>query len=498
MFDAEKERILQRVRKEKNPRRRLAAVLKTAGAVAACFALLVTASVFSPVLAENIPFIENIVAFLKQSGQARSSVISGGAVEDYVTPVAGQEDANFRVTEVYCDGTALVLGVAADVENVDEHVRVLGPKYTLKVNGDTVNTLGDGTAPDSYLYPISENTFAGVFVMNLRELNLTEAFEIELSAELIGIDTQHMVLENGGSSYTPQTYALPETYTPVTMTVEPDQTLQKTYEIQESAGDCTIEQLTISPAFTHADVQFADPGSYVYFLTDQDGQPLEQVKLLGTPDLSGTRPEKYYQAITKDTTAVTISVFHESDRINPVCTATVEVDGFDFERMDLRSSSPVLDKETFDNLQVFDSAERAGLKPTDMNFMEQPLVQDGKKFITLDLSITAESTDGGSSIEDEIASYENRNDSTRILGITNFASGIRGTLPSDWSTSEVHYFSDHMNGIYNYYHFAINAGETKVFTIGFFVDEVLLENGELLLPVNSGQGYIQILAMEPE
>lgn len=55
-----------------------------------------------------------------------------------------------------------------------------------------------------------------------------------------------------------------------------------------------------------------------------------------------------------------------------------------------------------------------------------------------------------------------------------------------------------MNGICNYYHFAINAGETKVFTIGFFVDEVLLENGELLLPVNSGQGYIQILAMEPE
>lgn len=55
-----------------------------------------------------------------------------------------------------------------------------------------------------------------------------------------------------------------------------------------------------------------------------------------------------------------------------------------------------------------------------------------------------------------------------------------------------------MNGIYNYYHFAINAGETKVITIGFFVDEVLLENGELLLPVNSGQGYIQILAMEPE
>ena len=462
MFDAEKERILQRVRKEKKPRRRLAAVLKTAGAVAACFALLVTASVFSPVLAENIPFMENIVAFLKQSGQARSSVISGGAVEDYVTPVAGQEDANFRVTEVYCDGTALVLGVAADVENVDEHVRVLGPKYTLKINGDTVNTLGDGTAPDSYLYPISENTFAGVFVMNL-----TEAFEIELSAELIGIDTQHMVLENGGSSYTPKTYALPETYAPVTMTVEPDQTLQKTYEIQKSAGDCTIEQLTISPAFTHADVQFADPGSYVYFLTDQDGQPLEQVKLLGTPDLSGTRPEKYYQAITKDTTAVTISVFHESDRINPVCTATVEVDGFDFERMDLRSSSPVLDKETivydpdpatdkqytpheddlytlgeeiqiqnrgkftaiFDNLQVFDSAERAGLKPTDMNFMEQPLVQDGKKFITLDLSITAESTDGGSSIEDEIASYENRNDSTRIFWITNFASGIRGTPP---------------------------------------------------------------------
>lgn len=187
MFDAEKERILQRVRKEEKPRRRLAAVLKTAG-----------------------------------------------AVEDYVTPIAGQEDANFRVTEVYCDGTALVLGVAADVENVDEHVRVLGPKYTLKVNGDTVNTLGDGTAPDSYLYPISENTFAGVFVMNLRELNLTEAFEIELSAELIGIDTQHMVLENGGSSYTPKTYALPETYAPVTMTVEPDQTLQKTYEIKWS------------------------------------------------------------------------------------------------------------------------------------------------------------------------------------------------------------------------------------------------------------------------
>ena len=26
----------------------------------------------------------------------------------------------------------------------------------------------------------------------------------------------------------------------------------------------------------------------------------------------------------------------------------------------------------------------------------------------------------------------------------------------------------------------------------------MLENGELLLPDNSGQGYIQILAMEPE
>lgn len=77
MCGTEKERILNRLKKEMKPKRHV--ILKTLCTAAACFVLLVTASMFSPVLAENIPFMENIRSIRFSSpapSQSASTLVS--------------------------------------------------------------------------------------------------------------------------------------------------------------------------------------------------------------------------------------------------------------------------------------------------------------------------------------------------------------------------------------------------------------------------------------
>lgn len=387
MFDAEKERILQRVRKEKKPRRRLAAVLKTAGAVAACFALLVTASVFSPVLAENIPFMENIVAFLKQSGQARSSVISGGAVEDYVTPVAGQEDANFRVTEVYCDGTALVLGYAADFPEADETVLEIDPTFTFDIDGERLEITEESGTYDAFggstakMYRVEDDTFAGTIALDISGMDVADTFTLTVTPEsLTGINPKRMVLDARGL-YTPEASPLECTLTAFTFDVTVNSGARSVYTVDESYEDFALHTIVTSPGFTFLDIS----------------QP----------------------------------------------------------------------------------ASETTVAP-----------REGYKFVTFDVDITTNGiygVRGDAELQAEIDAYENNDGTTGILWISNYYYPTVRTIDGGETESiDIDYFSGHMDGLSNYYHFATNAHDKHHFVVGSYVRTEDLESGNFIVGVKNG------------
>lgn len=541
MFDAEKERILQRVRKEKKPRRRLAAVLKTAGAVAACFALLVTASVFSPVLAENIPFMENIVAFLKQSGQARSSVISGGAVEDYVTPVAGQEDANFRVTEVYCDGTALVLGYAADFPEADETVLEIDPTFTFDIDGERLEITEESGTYDAFggstakMYRVEDDTFAGTIALDISGMDVADTFTLTVTPEsLTGINPKRMVLDARGL-YTPEANPLECTLTAFTFDVTVNSGARSVYTVDESYEDFALHTVVTSPGFTFLDISQPEGRVYTHTVEDQNGRRLQPISF--DNDAGG---KSYYAPIGEDVESLTVTLYDWNDTRTPLAAFTVPMtDGgyalheagaaeisadeivYDPPRpagettvapregettvnlgetitssIDRESAGAQYVNEdataeiTYTNMQVYDSPEEAGIAAEDMKDPSAPLAREGYKFVTFDVDITTNGIYGvrsDAALQAEIDAYENNDGTTGILWISNYYyPTVRTIDDSETESIDIDYFSGHMDGISNYYHFATNAHDKHHFVVGSYVRTEDLESGNFIVGVKNG------------
>ncbi len=541
LFETEKERILQNLHKEKRAGFRIHPAFKAIGALAACFVLLVTASVYSPVLAENIPFMENIVAFLKQTGLARGSVITDGAVEDYVTPVAEQADANFRVTEVYCDGTALVLGYTADFPDADDSILEIEPTFTFDLDGERLQITEESGTYDTFggtnakLYRVEGDTFAGTIALDVSKLDVADQFALTVTPKsLLGVNPKRMVLDQRGL-YTAETSALDCTLEPFTFDVTVNAGARSVYTVDESCEDFTLHSIVTSPGFTCIDCTMPDGKVYLYTVEDQDGHALQRIRFEN--EESGAN---YYAPIAEDVESLTVTLYDWDDVRTPLATftvpmteggyalhpaASVEIDpeeivydppvsvekilapregestvalGETIVSQTMRELVPdgsgyvnadATAEITYSNMQVYDSPAEAGIAAEDMVDPTAPLEREGYQFVTFDVDIETKGLYGWryDDLQSECDAYENNDGTTGILWITSFYYPTKRFVDdSDFPFIDADYFSGHMNGATNYFHFATNAYDTHHFVVGSYVRTEVLESGNLLVGVETG------------
>lgn len=539
MFDAEKERILQKLRQARRPKRRLAVALKTAAATAVCFALLVTASMFSPVLAENIPFMENIVAFLKQSGQARSTVIADGAVENYMTPVADPAESNFRITEVYCDGTALVLGVAADLPEIDESLTEIEAGFTFDFDGERLRLTRETEIYDTFysrMYRTEDGSYAGALALDISSIDAADAFSLTVTPEkLLGINPRRMVLDERGL-YTPGTAALECTLEPFTFDAAVNAGARSAYDVEESYEGFTLHGIVTTPGFTFLDIAQPEGRVYTHTVEDQNGRRLQTITF------DNDEGDKFYYApIDEDVESLTVTLYDWDDTRTPLTAFTVPMtEGgyalheagaaeipadeivYDPPRPENEKTiapragettvnlgesitskamrEPISDGSgyvnedataeiTYTNMQVYDSPEEAGIAAGDMVDPDAPLEREGYQFVTFDVDIKTNGLYGwrDDNLQTERDAYEDNDGTTGILWITSFYSPtLRIVDDRNSPFIDVDYFSGHMNGATNYFHFATNAYDTHHFVVGSYVRTEVLESGNFLVGVETG------------
>lgn len=529
------------------------AALKAAGAVAACFMLLVTASVFSPVLAENIPFMDNIVGFLKNSRTIQSDVITQGGVENYITPVADiDEDASFKITESYCDGTALVLGMTAEVPGAPKEMKALRPYYRLAFDGkpyeggnvqhDRALVAGKGTT----MFRAEGDSFAGSLTLDISDLDLADRFTITVTPEeTVGIDPTYQVLApDNPDCYIPKEYELEKQFEGCTVTIDVNTGIRGEYEVNESVEDFTLNRIITTPGFTYLDITQPDSAVYYHTVTDQDGSELEWAPNFAVQSYN----KPYYAPIPTGTTAVHVNVYHWEDIREPIEVIEIPVTGgyeihavepkygqedvvYDPPLSTLEDKRPPkfhpypdekvvplgetivckntdcdYDSEddtleiTYSNMQVYDSPEDLSITMDDMCMLyeslyketENPLKHEGFKFVTFDVHIETNNY-VGSTYEDyqaEIDAYDKNDGTAGILFFNTYCNEIAPTtMPERFEEPTMDYFSGHMNGVTNYYHFASNANDTHDFVLGCYVTEDRLASGEWVIRVLSGEKY---------
>ena len=530
MCDAEKERIMDYLKKENRPKRHIA--LKTICTAAACFVLLVTASVCSPVLAKSIPFMENIVAFIKQEKLPQSSIIQHSSVDKLMKTVDEEIGDDLHITETYCDGVALVLSICLDRAEMDADILRIDPQLQVEINGEKLLPDTMSSPGMCSLYRTENNRFAGSLVLDVRELNLTEDFPLTLTMKaLTGVNPKRMVLsDNPGSGYVEKTYPLTCDYAPHTFTVATDTTQTHEYTVEKSVEDFVVHRIITSPACTYIDI-YAPGRAYFFTITDQDGNELTSNKFDNpNPNAAPTNPNPYRSPLPLGTKKVIFTVYHREDEHTPIGTIEIPVKcGYDAEFTE-RSTQPTYDvvvydpplqieeviaprkgeeeiplgetiishygsesadataEITYSNMQIHDSAADIGLTQTDMRYENVPLKQEGYKFVTFDVAITTKAFSGSQAIAlaDEIAAYEDNDGTTGMLSIDDYAH-CYPRYQKDVGSLEIAYFSGHMNGMSNYYHFATNAYDTHDFVVGFYVSDALLSSGNWVIGVLDGE-----------
>lgn len=526
--DAEKERIMENLKKETHRRSGFGTVLKSAAGLAAAFVMLVTASMFNPVLAANIPFMENIVGFLRQNHALDSGVYSNGAVEKHMVPVSVETDEAFSIRDSYFDGTVLAVTIAARLPEAD--TETVEMQFELEINGETppiqIEPVG-GYTPTATLYRAEDSCFVGTVVRDISAVAPSSEFALTITPTSFASPNGDFL------SLVPSAAA-------AEITQNEDADVYPVKGIQTDG--LTITELRATPAFTYVNTEFTAPGTYTYILTLDSGEKLDYIRV-GDYD-----QQCYYEALPVGTKYVTIDVYEKADARKPVCSATVTVtDGYsdgdavkayedartgDGSQSDwlvelARRGIPVTPREgetavelgetiisrtysetnqdqtkdsafyldpdavteiTYDNMQVYASHTDAGIDDADMNESGIPDDLSEYRFVTFDVHIETKGTPGireDGHLQPEIEAYGENDGTAGIQWIENYAHLI---LETDFNFGiDIPYFSGHMRGFTNYYHFASNAYDSHDFVVGFYVPTAAVESGNWLIGVENGE-----------
>ena len=550
LTENEKMRIMSKIRSElprERKHRKLIVLTKTLTTVAAAFVLLIGVGCVNPVFAENIPFISSIVSTLKGAGHS-TPVVMAGTVDEHITTLAVTDEKPFTISETYCDGKALVLGVTYKLDStaVDPDADTLLTAYKFTINGQEYSIADEYSGEirsefadyGNQTVRLDENTFIGIITLDVSEFNLTEDFDVTVSpVNLSAINSCYLVADAERGSYSPKTYEVSAKVDPVDVKVKLDTTLLKLYDVNETKDIVTLNSISASPAFTKIDWTTTEDDSadpIVMFVYDNNGNEVQW--------LSFGNDDRFNNPLLKDTTSVTAKFFRKSNRKAPVAEFTVPVEygyadskfelirnndnkeiiydppiteapentlnrnpeGTVYKLGDTITSDYSLENGTMDitysNMQVFGSYEEAGLKSEDLYFKNRG-IPTNTKFVTFDVKFATHdadcvpsdkldySVDEGRGIYDaEARNYEKFDDTTRTYWISTYCRLQKINVDNNdrfLSSGEIPYFSGAMSGITNYYHFVMNANDERTFTVGFYVEEEQLTNGNLQISLEA-------------
>lgn len=499
-------------------RRALRSVGIAAAACAAGLCILVGVSAANPALAEQLPFLGNIVAFLKGGGSQsyQSPILTQGGTEEYYAPVTGEAQNGFRVSGVYCDGKTLILGIELQASGAPEEVRFIDADLGF-LSGET--ELLPSRALQGRLYRTESGSFVGASILDLTGKDLGGSFPLTVTLRsAVGKNPKLMILEAG--SYREKTYDLGQRPAAFTLQVRQDDSLIRTYDVNETQNGCTLKQVKVTPALTELTLD-ADSNNVVALAYDADGVPLEQLSKYAQDGGLGIQ---YYLPLEKDATAVVVKFFAWEDRNNPVAEFTVPVEGgygnpseesawlddgepivYDPPRQERDaiqikySEAPTVGLGetltttegvqsgsldiTVDNMRIYNSITDAGIALEDLADpqVSETLSQDASlKFVLFDVALQGH---GAISCWDS-QSKPQYNDALAEEG-TYWITSLLGVQAQDESAADtetllklyrgVSYFSEHMDGVTNYNHFLLGADEAKTVQVGFFVPESQLE-----------------------
>lgn len=503
-----------------------------AGGLAAAFAVMVGVSTANPAFAASIPGMESIVSVLK-GGPVSSDLITKGAVDEFVQPVAAQEEKEFQITETYYDGKTLVLGLKLTLADAPEGYRQLMADFALTARADGKEIslpVEDFQTYDWRMTRRDESTFVGSLTLDTTKLDLPEAFDLTVKlGSLTAVDTKLMVLskDNKSYGYEEKTYEVDFAPAESTCAVQADPDLQKVYAVNETQNGCTLKQVVSTPALTEIDIACEEDG-IAMLAYDDEGKELTGMYKYGQESFE----TRYYTALKKDAKNVTVKFFRMEDRYNPVAEFVVPVEGGYAEetvtRWDSDDTPVVYDPPlpetdtntrhrkgtevaelgetfrdpyallsgsmdvTFDNLRVYGSYEDAGISAEDMNLndrMQEELDSGFSKFVLLDITLQSHDAIGDINADEESNEETRSEDCTYWISSYAYPCAVDTALmdeESGYVGTEVNYFSEHSNGLTNYYHFVMNANETKTMQIGFVVPVSQLEAGNFQIACDLG------------
>lgn len=502
--------------------RPLRRVFRSAGiAAAACaagFCILIGVSAANPALAEQLPFLGNIISFLKGGGPQsyQSPILTQGGTEEYFTPVTGEAQNGFRVSGVYCDGKTLILGLELQAPGAPEEVRCIDADLGF-LSGET--ELLPSRALQGRLFRTEGGSFVGTSILDLTEVNLGGSFPLTVTLRsAVGKNPKLMVLEAG--TYQEKTYDLDQGPAAFSLQVQQDDSPVKTYDVNETQNGCTLKQVKVTPALTELSLE-TDRSDVVALAYGADGAPLEPLSKYAQDSAFETQ---YYRPLEKDASVVVVKFFTWEDRNTPVAEFTVPVEGgygnpsgefawlddgepvvYDPPRQEREPIQVKYDEAptvglgetlnttegvqsgsldiTVDNMRIYDSFTDAGVAPEDLADPQEAeaLSQDETlNFVLFDVVLQGHNA---------ISHWDSQpkphsNDAlagegtywiTSLLDVQARDESITDTETLLKLYSGVAYFSEHMDGLTNYNHFLLGANETKTVQVGFFVPESQLE-----------------------
>lgn len=536
-WDAVVDRIRQGEVSRKVPQKNkpLSILWKSGAAVAASFAVLVTMSAVNPVLAENIPFMNQLLNYFN-SGSALTNpgnVVTDTAVVDHVkpvvpdkAPVTGESRINgLEISEAYCDGKILVFSTKLSLEkDIPEAYNVIEPTFMIQVGGHEFVVKGDYF---EQMHRSEEGVYLGAVTVDVSSVELAESFPLSVKIpSIIGYDAKTRVLSQYGDTKMTdeQIREMIDHMDPVDYaglnfeekqeeflvdgvafsgTVSVDTSLNRHYDVNKTEGDCTVNSLDTTPAYSLFDVTMPDEGCY-FVVTDNMGNKVQQMEQLNHGD------GVYYRPLYNGTTELTLT-FHNEYRDESEVLATVKIpveNGYvdvkeEIERtpvseeevtyipelpqlgedwlarrqgatvvnlgdtlditQEMGTITEGIQKLTISNMQVYDSIEAAGISKDDLSFYSKDLV-DGQCFVTFDLKLQNQ---GAAALFESDVYYVN-----------SYAPNLSSKYPNKVeSGSELIYFDSGEEGK-SYFKFTLDANGEKTMKVGFLGDRDALERGD--------------------
>lgn len=477
-------------------------------ALAACVAVVSVGVVTLPVMAEYIPGLQSAYEFFNKKVYSKDPADKNDLTK-YAAPVNVSKSDKFAdivMQSTYCDGKNLSLSfVLTPKSDALKNMTAINSKISVNIDGEDII---DEYELDKMFFTASDdgNFYA---IMHFDNLNITEDSELKVDiSSLCGVNAlvmNYVANDEESGMYLPETTEIlyGENYE-FDVVVKPDTSNNKTYEVNETQGNVTLESITVTPFMAGLSISGLEEKQSMRVF-DQDRNELEFL----ANGLSFASPLTTARTLT-------VEIFRlDEDDFPTEYSFDVDIEKgfseeynveFQYDDSKVTYNPPMeeIDKIHYEKLQKeYDKVlEEVEPLPVGTKIKGSPLIN-----ITVTGSEIGELSDYGIELDNErldwyesvgidiekskllLIDYEVEN--TQDTEISESFSGLTG-ISKDFSTEnsfyidvDPNYVSNKDNGGKSSYLYDFEANETKYITLGYIIPDNVIEKGIYLWAVDN-------------